>query len=320
MARPLRIEFENATYHVTSRGNRRDAIVREQHDRERWVEWVQRVVEQYRWRLLAYCLLDNHYHLFVRTPLANLSAGMLTLNGSYTSYHNRRHGLVGHLFQGRYRSVLVEDGHHFDAISRYIHLNPVRAGLAGRPDAWPWSSCAGYYRASRQVEWVRYESVLADFGGPTPAGRRRYRRFVEAGLAQPIGSPFAEAAHGLLLGTDAWVERIRRLLRGGAEPRQVTAFRQVVHIPVERIACEVATYYGVPVAQLGCRGDAHTARAVFAYLAREFGQVTLTELARRLGIRSPTGARDVTLRCERRLPRDARLRADIAALRRRLQS
>lgn len=318
MARPLRIEFEGATYHVTTRGNRRDVIVRDDHDRRRWVDGLQRVVGRYQWGLLAFCLLDNHYHLFVCTPLANLSAGMLTLNSSYTGSYNRRHKLVGHLFQGRYKALLVEDDHHFDAISRYIHLNPVRAGLGERPEQWPWSSCPGYYRASRAPEWLDCATVLSGFGRQTAQARRAYRRFVEAGLGEDLRSPAAEAAHGLLLGSEAWVERIRALVRGGPAPEQVPAYRRVVRTAVERIAEVTAAYYGLEVSDLGRRQSSHVARGVFAHLARRLGQATLGELARWLGLKCAGSVHSLLHRFGQVLARSSRVTKDIAALRSRL--
>ena len=133
MARPLRIEFAHALYHVTSRGNARQKVFRDDRDYQRRLDWLRRAVETYGWRLHAFALMPNHDHLFVETPLANLSAGMHYLNGSYTSYFNRRHKQVGHLFQGRFKAVLIENEGHYWEVSRYIHLNPVRAGLAQRP-------------------------------------------------------------------------------------------------------------------------------------------------------------------------------------------
>ena len=318
MARPLRIEFEGAVYHVTNRGNRRDVIVRDDHDRERWVDWLRRVVDRYQWQLMAFCLLDNHYHLFLRTPRPNLSAGMLVLNGSYTSYFNRRHRRVGHLFQGRYKAHLVEDDHHFDAISRYVHLNPVRARLRERPEQWPWSTCAGYYRASRAMDWVDGAAVLSDFGGPTPQGRRRYRRFVEAGLDQDLSPPFAKAVHGLLLGGDAWVERIGNLLRGGPRPQQVPIYKQVTRISVERIARTVAAHYGQRVDDLRRHHSPHVARAVFAHLCRHLGQATLGELTGWLGLKSPGSVHSLLHRSRSTLARSPMVAADIAALEARL--
>jgi REP-associated tyrosine transposase len=315
MARPLRIEFEGATYHVTSRGNRREQIVRDDHDRQRWLDWVERVVERYRWELFAFCLLDNHYHLFLSTPLPNLSAGMLTLNGSYTSYHNRRHRQVGHLFQGRYRAHLVETGQYFDALSRYIHLNPVRAGLCQRPDEWTWSSCPGYWRASLAKPWLAYDKVLAAFGDSDPKRRRQYRRFVEAGLSEPPPSPLADAVHGFLLGGDAWIARIRHLLRESAPPQQAPAHRQVTRLPIAQIAAAVASHYAVSPECFSLRGTTHVARSVFAHLCRQDAQASLRELAPWLGLKS-AGSVDSLLR--RFLSANAtspQVQADIAAIR-----
>ena len=319
MARPLRIEFENATYHVMSRGNRRDVIVRDDRDRGRWLEWLERVAVARQWRLMAYGLLDNHFHLFVRTPLANLSAGMQTLNGSYTSYYNRRHRLAGHLFQGRYKAHLVEDGRYADTLSRYIHLNPVRAGACARPEQWPWSSCAGYYRAARARDWIDYGSVLEPFGGPSPVGRRRYRRFVEAGLADGAPSPLVEATHGLLLGGEAWVSRMRRQLRQLADPpRQTPTFGRAVRVPADVIADAVAAHYGVSRESLSRRHASHAARLVFAHLSRRLGQLTLRELAPWLGLKSSTGVHTLLSRCEDAIRRSRALTADVSKLKAKL--
>ena len=127
-----------------SRGNERRAIVRDDVDRQRRLDWLQRTVETYGWRLHAFALMTNHDHLFLETPEPNLSAGMHLLNGSYTGYFNLRHRRVGHLFQGRFKAHLVEEEGYFTEISRYIHLNPVRAKLVERPEQWKWSSYGGY--------------------------------------------------------------------------------------------------------------------------------------------------------------------------------
>ncbi len=181
MARPLRIEYPGALYHVISRGNEQRAIVTNDTDRHRRLDWLRRTVETYGWRLHAFVLMDNHEHLFVETPEPNLSAGMQYLNGSYTGYFNRRVGRVGHLFQGRFKAHLVDEQGYFQVVSRYIHLNPVRASLVQRPGDYPWSSYAGYVHASKALNWVTYERVLRDFGpGSDAARRRRYVQYVES--------------------------------------------------------------------------------------------------------------------------------------------
>ena len=140
MVRPLRVEYEGALHHVMSRGNERQRIVRNDRDRLHRLDWLRCSVETYGWRLHGFVLMDNHEHLFVETPHPNLSAGTQFLNGCYTSYFNRRHRRQGHLFQGRYKAQLVENEGHYLELSRYIQLNPCRAGLATWPQQWRWSS------------------------------------------------------------------------------------------------------------------------------------------------------------------------------------
>ena len=211
MARPLRIQYAGALYHVMSRGNARQAIVRDDADRRKRIDWLRRTVETYGWRLHAFVLMRNHDHLFVETPEPNLSAGMQLLNGSYTGYFNRRHRRVGHLFQGRFKGHLIEEDGYFLEVSRYIHLNPVRAGIVAAPEQYPWSSYPGYGRARRALEWITYYRVLGSFSSNAVQTRRYYARFVGAGLSDPPPSPFREAVGGLLLGSQRFIDRIRSL-------------------------------------------------------------------------------------------------------------
>jgi len=172
MSRPLRIEFSGALYHVMSRGNERGDIVRDDRDRQKRLDWLQRTVETCGWRLHAFVLMTNHDHLFVETPDPNLSAGMQYLNGSDTSYFNRRHSRAGHLFQGRFKGNLIEEDGYFLQVSRYLHLNPVRANLVARPEDYRWSSYRGYQRARQGIDWVCYDRVLGALAkDPTQARR-----------------------------------------------------------------------------------------------------------------------------------------------------
>ena len=212
MARPLRIELAGGLYHVMSRGNERRAIVRDDADRQRRLDWLQRTVATYGWRLHAFVLMTNHDHLFLETPEPNLSAGMHLLNGSYTGYFNVRHRRAGHLFQGRFKAHLIEEEGYFTEISRYIHLNPVRAKLVASPEEWRWSSYAGYRISKAAWEGVTYERVLGEFGGMGVEARRRYCRFVEAGVAEPPDAPWKNALGGLLVGSASFAMRVRRLL------------------------------------------------------------------------------------------------------------
>jgi putative transposase len=202
MARPLRLEFEGALYHLTGRGNRRERIFQDEKDCARFLEMLELSLGRFRVLLHAFVLMGNHYHLLAQTELPNLGRWMHWLVTSYTVYFNRRHKRVGHLFQGRYKSIVVEAEGYLLPLSRYIHLNPVRGTRLGqgglterraRLRAWRWSSYRGYAGLSRPDGMVSEELVLGELGGPKARCRQRYRRFVESGLAEPMTSPLEEA-------------------------------------------------------------------------------------------------------------------------------
>ncbi len=300
MARPLRIEFAGAIYHVTSRGNARQEIVRDDADREKRLDWLRRTVETYGWQLHAFTLMSNHDHLFVETPEPNLSAGMQYLNGGYAGYFNWHHRRSGHLFEGRFKGHLVEEEGYFLEVSRYIHLNPVRAKMVARPEQYPWSSYRGYQRASRALQWVRYDRVLGEFAGALPSARRAYARFVRAGVEEPPPSPFAEALEEMLLGSDAFLARVRRILDGRPPDESVP---QLEHIrsrpPLEEIVRGVGEHFGQDTTLWlpGRRSD-DASRAVAAYLARRSFGYPAKEVAKALGYRSASSITKAAARIE----------------------
>jgi REP element-mobilizing transposase RayT len=207
MARPLRIEFPGALYHVTSRGNARAPIFQEDEDRRLLLRVLGSVVERYRWLCHAYCLMTNHYHVLVETPEANLSRGMRQLNGLYTQRFNRAHERVGHLLQGRFGAVLVEREAHLLELARYVVLNPVRAGLVDSPEAYPWSSLRATLGLAGAPLWLTTGAITARFGCCA-----RYLDFVREGMGR--GSPWV-GVRGGVLGSDGFVER----LAGHLDPR-----------------------------------------------------------------------------------------------------
>ena len=288
MARPLRIQFAGALYHVMSRGNERRPIVRDDIDRHKRLDWLRRTVEIYGWRLHAFALMTNHEHLFVETPEPNLSAGMQYLGGSYTGYFNWRHGRSGHLFQGRFKGHLVESEGYFRQVSRYIHLNPVRAGMVTRPRDYPWSSYPGYARARRAVAWVSYDRVLTEFGRDLAGARRAYGRFVRAGVDDPPPSPFAKTVGGLLLGSGAFVTRVRRMLHDRPDDAAVPQLRRLQPRPaLRRIVEEVANHFGHDPDDWRCGRRVNDAsRALAAYMARRDFGYSASQVAAALGYRS----------------------------------
>lgn len=203
MTRPLRLEFPGALYHVTARGDRRGTIFADEYDRLAWLDVLRLVCTRYHFVVHAYCQMTNHYHLMVETIEGNLSQGMRQLNGIYTQRVNRRHGLVGHVLQGRYKAILVQKEAYLLTLARYIVLNPVRAGMVGSPDHWQWSSHCLTLGERDQPEWLSTDWLLLQFGSSREEATGRYRQYVLDGVGAE--SPLTKVQHQLLLGDDDFV-------------------------------------------------------------------------------------------------------------------
>ncbi|MBL7218882.1 MAG: transposase [Phycisphaerae bacterium] len=300
----MRIQFPGALYHVMSRGNEKRPIVRDDIDRAKRVDWLRRTVEIYGWRLHAFALMTNHEHLFVETPEPNLSAGMQYLGGSYTSYFNWRYKRSGHLFQGRFKAHLVQSEGYFREVSRYIHLNPVRAGIVTRPQDYQWSSYSGYAQARRAVAWVYYDRVLAEFGRDLRGARRAYGRFVRAGIDTPPPSPFAKTVGGLLVGSEVFVAKMRRMLQDRPGDAGLPQLREMQsHLrprpELHRIIALVAEQFGHDPADW-CAGKRvnDASRALAAYLARRCFGYSGNQVAAALGYRGHGGVVNAIARIE----------------------
>ena len=215
MARPLRIEFDGALYHVTSRGNDRRAIFKDDGDRELFLRTLAQVTERFHWICHAYCLLNNHYHLVIETPDGNLSKGMRQLNGVYTQAFNKRHRRVGHIFQGRFKGILVQKDSHFLEVCRYVVLNPVRAKTVGQPHQWKWSSYRATIGNAHPHGCLTVDEILSHFGRRKAAAQRKYGEFVQAGTASPSIWDDLEAQS--LLGVEGFAAGLRHHVTGKRE-------------------------------------------------------------------------------------------------------
>ena len=186
---PERFPSENGLFHVTNRGVDRRDIVLDDHDREEWLRLLDRNATRCGWRVFAFALLDNHFHLYLRTPQANLSTGMRNFESGYATLFNRRHEREGHLFQSRFHAVIVENDGHSWELTRYVHLNSLRAGLTKDPFQDRWTSYRHYLNPDHAPAWLDWRTVLAEFGGTQSRARLAYKRFVEAGIAQAAAEP-----------------------------------------------------------------------------------------------------------------------------------
>ncbi len=235
MARPLRLEFAHALYHVTSRGDRREDIYHDDADRQAWLSVLAQVCKRFNWTVHAYCLMSNHYHLLVETPDANLSAGMRQLNGVYTQLVNRAHARVGHVFQGRFKAIVVDKDNYLMELARYVVLNPVRAGMVADAADWPWSSHQAMLAPAwlPRPEWLATEKLLAYFLPPpseNPSALQRelaqkaYVNHVRAGVGQPS---VWEALRGqIYLGGETFMDKMNALAGQSPTPAQGVASRQ----------------------------------------------------------------------------------------------
>lgn len=287
MARPLRIEYPYAHYHITCRGNERRNIFRDDDDRHGFLERLRQSLEIYEVKLHCHVLMNNHFHLMAETPRANLSEFMRHFNVACTSFFNRRHRRTGHLYQGRFKAVLIQADACLLALSRYVHLNPVRAGRPRRkgvPDQvrqlwqYRWSSLGGYVSALRQESWVHYDQVLSQVRGSP----QRYGRFVQDGLEQGVSSPWKELRGQVVLGDDRFWASARQRWAG-------TAGRVGEELPPHRVdparitAAAAACFRLAPGRLQRKRGRCRDQRGLLMELLYRYGGMTQQAIGAHLG-------------------------------------
>jgi putative transposase len=210
MARPLRLEFAGALYHVTSRGDGREDIYLSDEDRLVWLETFAAVCSRFNWVCHAYCLMSNHYHLMVETPDANLSIGMRQLNGVYTQRFNRSHRRVGHVFQGRFKAILVDKESYLLELSRYVVLNPLRAKMVRKLESYPWSSYLATCGEVSAPAWLHVDAMLSLFGSQRARAIARYVEFVHEGRNLP--SVWSALQSQIYMGSEAFLKRMQKLI------------------------------------------------------------------------------------------------------------
>jgi len=318
MARPLRILVPDGVYHVTSRGLERRDIARDDTDRRKWCDLLDRVATQRDWRVFAWALMSNHYHLFLRTPNGDLSAGMHDLNSGYVSVFNRRHDRHGPLLEGRFKAILVERAAHDWELTRYIHLNPVRAGIAETPEAYPWGSCRFYLGRGQAPRWLAWQEVLSQHATTLRAARRAYTRFLAEGLAQSPESPLKGVVASTLLGSESFVETVRDWLANKLPDRDVPAARELQEeVTVEAIEAAVCATFGAePAALHDRRRWGNIPRAVAIYLCRRLTGTSIAAVGERFGGVGGAAVAKTCARLEERLRTNRGLARKVSTCRR----
>jgi REP-associated tyrosine transposase len=285
MARQLRIAFEGAFYHVTSRGNQRERVYFEDIDREKFLEILKRTKERYGYRLHAYVLMDNHYHLLIETPEANISQAMQNINTSYTVYINKRRGRIGHLFQGRFKGIIVDKDAYLVTLSRYIHLNPVRAAIAQKPEDYRWSSYETYISNAEKNSLVYTADTLSLFSEKVRQAVKAYKDFVDGGIRNKE-NPFDDVEGGILLGQLSFKERIKALLDGSKEDEEVPQIKRLRKTAkIDRVILGCCKHYGKGREELLQKRSGHRAMAI--YLAKILSGNKNVEVGNYFDIKGP---------------------------------
>lgn len=303
MARPLRIEYPGAFYHVTSRGNEQKDVFKSQKDREKFQEYLESATERYGAVIHAYCLMSNHYHLLLETPSGNLSQIMRHINGAYTTYFNIKRKRAGHLFQGRYKALLVEFDEYALELSRYIHLNPVRTGMVERPETYRWSSYQSYIGQSSAPKWLYLMAVLEYFWKLETGPQKKYRDFVEDLLGKEYDSPIQNALGKSVLGTPDFIEMItttylaeKKVDRAVPEIRQFKSFPEPPEI-VKAAACVM-------------KDNEKLARQVGMYLCHKYSGKKLREIGEYFGV-GETAIAEARRLLIRKMEQDKRLEEEV---------
>ena len=226
MARPLRLSFENACYHITSRGNRKENIFYTDKDKSVFLEKLNETFNKYSIVCYAYCLIDNHYHLFIKTPRVNISQAMHYLNTSYTNWFKAEHEIIGPILQGRYKSILIDESSYGIVLSAYIHLNPIRARIIEDLREYKWSSYLNYvYENKRSVDSLNTEFILNQFSEDLKEARRLYKKYIRENKS--IKDPLKDSFKGIVLGSKEYIGDVLKKIGRVGKKREVPETRKI---------------------------------------------------------------------------------------------
>lgn len=290
MARPLRIEYKGAVYHIISRGNRAEYIFADDKDKEYLIETLHKAIDKYNIELYAYCIMGNHYHLLMTPPYGELKKAMHYIGSTYGSYLVHKRGWIGHIFAGRYKSLCIEREGYLLELSRYIHLNPVRAGAAQRPEEYPWSSYQYYIGKKERPKWLNTNWLLEEYGRDRKTAYRKYREFTEAGMKILPADPKENMVGQAILGSKEFIKRVLKGIKKGKGFEEITAKRiYKSRISLEDLKDRICRYYRIKDFTGTNMPDVRHKRQMFIYLAKRETTVFNREIAAEVGEISPSG-------------------------------
>jgi REP element-mobilizing transposase RayT len=323
MARPLRVEYSGAVYHVMNRGNAGENIFRSNRDREKFLEYIEKATERFLLNVHAYCLMNNHFHILLETQKSNLSRALQWCSVSYAGYFNRKYGRIGHLLHGRFKSILVDADEYLKQLSRYIHLNPVRAGLVKQPVDYPWSSYPIYAGEVTTTDWVETEWLLSQFGKTRKIAIKNYRDFVEKVDAKSLRNPAEDIVGGFILGSPGFVSWVKdNFLSERAESKEVPQLRRLKPtISKETVVEYVCKEFGCDrdlILQKGRKRN--LARDTSIYLTRELTSESGISLGEYFGNISNAAITNRVKYLSRKCEKDKRFRRRVKKLKEKIMN
>jgi putative transposase len=321
MARPLRVEYPGAYYHVINRGNNQENIFRNDRDKEKFLEYLQKANERFSIIIHTYCLMSNHFHLLVQTPQPNLSVTMQWINVSYATYFNRKRGRHGHLFQGRFKAILIDADEYLKHLSRYIHLNPVRAKMVRTPSKYLWSSYAAFIGKIKAPPFLETGRLLSNFGKSKKEAERKYKDFVEAVDIKTVENPHRHVIEGFLLGDADFVNWVKEtFLSGRQDEKEIPQLKKLKpKVQLETVLNAVCEEFGCNAEQIITKGrKQNKARGVAIHLARDLSGMSGKDLGLYFGEVSGALVTIMSNRIAQEAAQNRRFRKRLAKTKRRI--
>ena len=321
MTRPLRLEFPGAFYHIVNRGNAQEKIFLSNRDREKFLEYLSDTVDRFGVIIHCYCLMDNHYHLILETPEANISRALQWLNVSYAVYFNKKRSRMGHLFQGRFKALIVNADEYLQILSRYIHLNPMRAKVVKQPENYLWSSYNAFIGIVKPPEWLEIMYVLSSFQKNQKKAMNLYKKFCEDVDFESLENPSKNAVKGFILGNDSFVKSIQeKLIFSNIEQSEIPQLRKLKPRPtVEEVLEAVGKEFTCKkkdIIRAGKKGN--IAREVAIYLSCFHTGLTGKEVGRYYGQISGARVAMILSKIKMKLEEDSHLYKKIKKIERRI--
>ncbi|HPR53349.1 MAG TPA: helix-turn-helix domain-containing protein [Deltaproteobacteria bacterium] len=316
MSRPLRIQYPDAWYHVMNRGRRGEVIFKTDGDCEAFIDILNELVDVYHVHVAAYCLMSNLYHLLIQTPNANLSRAMRHLNGVYTQCFNRSHSCDGQLFRGRYKSIVVDADRYLLELVRYIHRNPLEAGLVETLNTYKWSSHKGYLSNARKWDWLHKDFILSLFSKNRPESIRLYKQFVSRATAEEINQLFGRMTLPAVLGSAEFVDTLKEMYFIHTNLEEVPGSRYRAP-DVVTIKAEVCRFFKVDGRDLSTsrRGKFNEPRNIAIYLTRHLRCDPLKEIGTSFDIEKYSTVSSVIERVKEEIQKDKNFKKRVDDLR-----